>query len=88
MLLHRPREREKREEAQLLLDACRKVFGPTSAQTEGEREARPLLDGCARISPPEGNRPLLDGCRKKVTGTASAQTEGARPLLDDCQEAT
>jgi hypothetical protein len=41
LLLHRQR---KREEAQLLLYGCRKVIGPTSAQTEGERETRSLLD--------------------------------------------
>ena len=38
-----------------------KVTCTASAQTEGESEARPLLDGCTRISPPEGDRPLLDG---------------------------
>ena len=59
MLLHKQIERE---EAQLLLDGCRKkLTGPTSAQTEGKRKVRPLLDGC-----------------RKVTGTASAQTGGER----------
>jgi hypothetical protein len=85
MLLHRQREKEERRgtaSAGCLPEGYRSYLC--------EREERPLLDGCKRISPPEGNRLLLDGCRK-VTGSASAQTEGereARSLLDDYQEAT
>ena len=47
MLLHKQR---KTEEARPLLDGCRKVIGPTSAQTEGERDAAAALDGCGKVT--------------------------------------
>jgi hypothetical protein len=47
MLQHKQR---KREEARPLLDGCRKVIGPTSAQTERERGAAAALDGRRKVT--------------------------------------